>query len=168
MASGVDRMARAMAAMYFFLAEEVVAAFGEEGRRALARGIRRFGLYRGGRIRKRVDAAGVEPTVKAFREFYDLPLGEAWESRRWATQDGQISEITYCPMAAEWGELGAGPEVLGYCAVDFAIAEGFDERLVFSRESSIPGGQDRCRHVLRMTTTIEEASRIRAESRSEG
>ncbi|MEW6106728.1 MAG: L-2-amino-thiazoline-4-carboxylic acid hydrolase [Bacillota bacterium] len=144
----VDRMARAMAAMYFFLADEVTKAFGEEGRKALARGIRRFGLYRGTRIRRRADAAGAGPSLEAFRKFYDLPLGAAWKTRRWPIPDGQVSEIEYCPMAAEWEEMGAGEEALGYCAVDFAIAEGFDKRMVFSRESSLPAGQNCCRHVV--------------------
>lgn len=144
----VDTMARAMAAMYYFIASEVVGEFGDRGKAALERGVRRFGEYRGKRIRERVEKAGAEPSMATFRQFYDMPLGAAWRTRRSDTQDGQVSEIDYCPMAAEWQELGGSDLGMGYCVVDYAIAEGFDKDMVFRRESSIPGGQKCCRHVV--------------------
>ncbi len=146
--NAVDSMARAMAAMFFFLADEVIKAFGEEGKKATARGIRRFGLYRGAKIRMRAEAAGVAPTLDAFRKYYDLPLSAAWKVFQSDIPDGQITEIEYCPMAAEWNEIGAKEAAREYCAVDFAITEGFDSRLSFSRESSILQGDRCCRHVV--------------------
>lgn len=139
----VDDMARALAHFHGIFVQESVAVLGEsEGRKLVERVVARFGEERGRRIREEVLRHGKELTHETLAEHYDLPVRFAWK----ATPRANGSDITYCPMCEEWKEKGMVEEGELYCAIDFAIARGFSENLVFSRSTTLLKGDSCCCH----------------------
>jgi predicted ArsR family transcriptional regulator len=139
----IEIMARALAMYHVIFANEAMDMLGEEkGTELVKKVVARFGRERGKKIRERTDAKGEVPTLAAMGANYDLPLFAAWESVKFS--DG--SDITYCPMHEEWKKMNMIKEGKLYCAVDAAIAEGYSDILVFSRECSLMDGDNCCRH----------------------
>ena len=139
----MEIMARALATYHAIFANEAMGMLGEEkGTELVKKVVDRFGRERGKRIREKSDAKGEAPSLASMSQNYDLPLSAAWESVKF--DDG--SDITYCPMHEEWKKMNMIKEGKLYCAVDVAIAEGYSENLVFSRECSLMDGDSCCRH----------------------
>ena len=139
----VDAMARALALYHAIFAREAKAMLGkDQGDALVEKVVQQFGQERGRRIREEALSVGDELNLKALNAHYDLPLAYAWESEK--QKNG--SDVTFCPMADEWKRSGMAEEGKLYCAVDFAIAEGFSPDLHFSRSSSLMNGDSCCFH----------------------
>lgn len=102
----VDRMARTLAMLYYFLSREVVEEFGAAGEDVIRRAIHKYGDARGRKIREEVLAKGLPLTVENLSKFYDLPLPLAWVSEKIRVEENCLEKkVTYCPFAEEWKRL---------------------------------------------------------------
>ena len=139
----VDAMARALALYHAIFAREAIAMLGKDQATALVENVvEKFGRERGRRIREEALLAGDALDLHGLNAHYDLPLASAWAAVRRETG----SDVSFCPMADEWKRIGMTEEGKLYCAVDFAIAEGFSPDLHFSRHSSLMDDEPCCCH----------------------
>lgn len=140
-------MARLVALLFHYFAEEAENTLGEEAGRALVtRAISNMGRERGKQIRQRVDAAGEEPTLENLFKFYDLPIGEAWQSQGGRVGDRFIKTYTYCPLAEVWKELGDEARGILYCDIDLAIIEGYNPDITIRPVKNVQSGDERCEY----------------------
>ncbi|HHV71534.1 MAG TPA: L-2-amino-thiazoline-4-carboxylic acid hydrolase [Clostridia bacterium] len=118
------------AKLFAAVAKEVVDRFGEEGKQAIAEGVRKFGERRGRNIAANVEQAGKEKVLTNYLPYYDMERSKlfVYDSE---VSDEKIEQKFYqCPFAAAWIE--DGNQELGklYCEqIDDAIAKGYDPRL---------------------------------------
>jgi hypothetical protein len=106
------------ALMYYHLAKEFK-GLGEEGEKALRRGIRNYGKARGVRLRKRHESLGLPNTMKTLFTNYDLP-GDTISKRKQVklTNDDRESHTFACNLEKIWVlEGGEDGDYLGsiYC-----------------------------------------------------
>ena len=145
----VDKMARTLAALYYFMADEVVGEFGEAGESAVRRAIHKYGTERGRKIRKEVEAKGLPLTVANLSRFYDLPLPLAWLSDKIRVEENYLEkQVTYCPFAEEWKRLHG--ERLGriYCEQDLTMRAAYNEELDLQQFTNVLRGEPHCHTVL--------------------
>lgn len=99
----VRMLGRRLASLYLHLAQALIDELGEERAYGLIdRAIRSYGAEAGQTHRRRILAAGLEPTVGNCRAIEDIPwLG--WDPRVAATVevDGQARQVV-CPFAEYW------------------------------------------------------------------
>lgn len=145
--TALQGMARLVALLFHHFAEEAEKSLGpEEGRALVARAIRHMGRERGRRIRERVDAAGLEPTLENMFRFYDLPIGEAWQSQGGRVGERFIKTYTYCPLAEVWKELGDEQRGVLYCDIDLAIVEGYNPAIGIRPVKNMQRGDEQCEY----------------------
>jgi len=65
-------MTRVFGHIYLYLTRPVLERFGMEGEKAIRRGLRAFGKFRGGRIRKWHQAEGLPINVESLMKFWDI------------------------------------------------------------------------------------------------
>ena len=140
-------MARLAALLYYHFAAEAEDSLGvEDGRALVSRAIRNMGRERGRLIRARVDSAGLEPTLENMFRYYDLPIGEAWETSSQRVGERFTQRLHRCPLAAVWIELGAEAQGKLYCDVDMAIIEGYNPKIQIRRIKNLQNGDDCCEY----------------------
>ncbi len=148
----VVALARIMAKLYYFMADEVINVMGkEEGEEIVRRAIWKFGTNRGEGIKEVVQKKGLELNLKNMAENYDMPLSNAWDADSEVSPDNFKEIVHYCPFAEVWKELGA--EELGYiyCEQDIALMKAFNENIDFSRNESLMDGDDaKCRFNIKL------------------
>jgi hypothetical protein len=145
--SALQGMARLVGLLFHYFAEEAENTMGKEAGRALVtRAIYNMGRERGKRIRERVDAAGLEPTLENLFKFYDLPIGEAWQSQSARSGDCLIKTYTYCPLAEVWKQLGDEERGILYCDIDIAIIEGYNPDITIHPIKNVQRGDERCEY----------------------
>jgi predicted ArsR family transcriptional regulator len=139
-------LARLAAMIYHYFAAEAIETLGEkEGTALIAGAIRKMGEERGRRIRARVDAAGLEPTLENMTKFYDLPIGQAWEAIYEKVGEGHhVETITHCPFADLWQEIKAEDLAIHYCEIDMAIIAGYNSDIKIQRHKSLLQGDGCC------------------------
>lgn len=142
----LEGLARLAAMIYYYLAGEAMATCGrEEGTALVGRAVWKMGEERGRRIRVRVDEAELEPTLENLWQFYDLPIGQAWESTRQQIGEGRyVQTFTRCPFAALWREAHVEELAIHYCAIDMAIIAGYNPDIRIQRTKSLLQGDDCC------------------------
>jgi hypothetical protein len=146
----VDRMARTLAMLHYYLGREVVEAFGDAGEEALRRGIQRYGDARGKKIREEVLARGLPLTVENLTRFYDLPLPLAWQSEKLCVEENLVEkQVTYCPFAEEWKRLGGEALGLLYCEQDLAMRRGYNPDFELTQFTNVLSGDPHCHTVVR-------------------
>ena len=140
-------MARLVALQFHHFAVEAENTLGADAGRALVtHAIYNMGRERGRRIRERVDAAGLEPTLENMFKFYDLPIGEAWQSQGSRVGDRFIKTYTYCPLAEVWQELNDEERGILYCDVDIAIVEGYNPAITIRPVKNMLRGDEQCEY----------------------
>ena len=127
-------MAKLMALLYYFMAQEIVDSVGEEkGREIIRRAIWNFGRYRGAKIRENVDAEGLPADLENLVRYYDLPASKLTETEVKVTPSTYEEVTRHCTFADVWMGFGAGSLGALYCEQDFALAEGFNKGIKCSR-----------------------------------
>jgi hypothetical protein len=145
----VDKMARTMARLYYFMAKEVIDAYGEEAKEIIRQAVYKYGASRGEEIRHQVLSAGEPLTVANLGKYYDLPLHLAWRSTKArATENLLEKRVTYCPFAAQWQEL-AGEE-LGkiYCIQDLSLRKAYNPNFKFEQFTNVLNNDEDCHTIL--------------------
>jgi|GEM_PF-481819 len=151
--SAMEQMTRLQALLYYHLTKALVERVGRETAvEIIAEGIHNYGLERGALIRQAAEAADAPPNVGNLLAFYDRPAAPGtrpepvmepdWPEARF---EHEISEG--CPFAQvwldkDWAEIGHL-----YCAVDFAIREGYNPAMRFQRLQNVLTGDNCCESV---------------------
>ena len=152
--NSTEKMARAMAALFYYMADEMIKKYGDDAKFTILEGIRRFGEWRGQEIRKQVLAAGEELNLGNLFKYYDLPLWVAWHMEVIEDSETQrVTEVSYCPMADTWEKLGASRIGAIYCYVDPALVKGYNPGFKFAHENKLPESCSSCRLVY---TAVKE------------
>ena len=127
------------ARLYYFMARKMLEKLGPEaGKEAVKEAIVEFGRFRGEKVREKVLAAGLPLTMENEYKYHDLPIGSTiWDAV--SREDGgrKISEIIHCPFGQMWKSMGADELGLLYCAVDYAIWEGYNPDIHYERYDCI-------------------------------
>lgn len=146
-----EQHVRRFALFYHYIAREIVETLGvEKGKMLIKNAVKDFGSARGKAIRQRVEKAGLDPNLKNFKAFYDLPLGLTHESTnvKTATEKKNWREVRGCLFSEIMKELGS--EDLGalYCEQDRALAEAYNAEISFTRIQTALTGGECCETVL--------------------
>lgn len=145
--TAVNQFAAFSAHLYYHLAKAVVDRFGKEGEEAISEGIHAFGKARGERVRDKVLESGLPNTMNNEYLFHDLPIGStAWEADSWDEDGKHYTNVITCPFAKTWLALGGDAVDLGklYCQVDYAIWEGYNQRIDYSLNTNVLDGAPHC------------------------
>jgi predicted ArsR family transcriptional regulator len=141
----LTQLAEHFARMYLHIAQAVRDRFGQEGLDAVSQGLRKFALERGAKIRQTVDALDLPPNMDNYYGNFDNSLAEAGfkmdlQLTGWTAE----GDVTHCPFAEIWKEMGE-PE-LGrlYCRVDHDMLEGYNSELKLDRPFNILDGARSC------------------------
>ena len=140
------------AALYYFMAKTMIYRFGKEGHEAVKEAVHAFGVYRGGRVREKIFQAVEKPLMENEYKHHDLPIGtKIWEAEAEHNGDGQITKVLKCPFGRMWQrmEKEEGCESATkvgrlYCDVDYAIWEGYNDRIGFELQKCIFEGDEYC------------------------
>lgn len=138
----VGRMAKLMAELYLFMAQEMVDRLGEkDGKAAVRAAITKFGEARVASMREEARERGLAITAETYALVRDMP-GISWER-----DPANPGDVTYCPMEDMW--RGLGDRKLGaiYCEIDGVLYEGFNAE--FERPLCKTSGDCCCRFIVR-------------------
>lgn len=143
---GLQQFAEFSAYMFYFLANKMLEKLGTEaGSEAVKEAITEFGRFRGEKVREKVLAAGLEPTMDNEYMFHDLPIGSAiWDASSRMDGDVKVSEIRRCPFGNVWKEMKADHIGKLYCPIDYAIWEGYNPDIRYSCDRCIFDGDPTC------------------------
>ncbi|HAE41627.1 MAG TPA: hypothetical protein DCG34_01745 [Clostridiales bacterium] len=134
------------AKLYYFMAKKMIEKLGkEEGSKAVEEAIIELGRYRGEKVREKVLTAGLDLTMQNEYKFHDLPIGtKLWNAVSKKEGGTQVSEIFHCPFGKVWKDMDAEEIGLLYCAIDYAIWEGYNPDIKFERKKCIFEGDTTC------------------------
>ena len=134
------------ARLYYFMARKMVEKLGpEEGKQAIEEAIVEFGRFRGEKVREKVQAAGLPLTMENEYKYHDLPIGTTiWEAFSRFEDGKKVSEITRCPFGNMWKSMNADELGILYCAIDYAIWEGYNPEIKYERHKCIFEGDPTC------------------------
>jgi len=145
----VDKMARTLAMLYYFLSSEVVEEFGAAGEDVIRRAIHKYGDARGRKIREEVLAQGLPLTVENLSKFYDLPLPLAWVSEKIRAEENCLEKkVTYCPFAEEWKRLKGEKLGLIYCEQDLSMRRGYNPELDLQQFTNVLEDDPHCHTIV--------------------
>ena len=145
----VDKMARTLAMLYYFVGSEVVEEFGAAGEEVIRRAIHKYGDARGRKIREEVLARGLPLTVENLSKFYDLPLPLAWVSEKIRVEENCLEKkVTYCPFAEEWKSLKGEKLGLIYCEQDLSMRRGYNPELDLQQFSNVLEDDPHCHTIV--------------------
>jgi hypothetical protein len=102
--------------IYWQVSSAVIDKLGKEGIEALREGIRRYGVYRGERLREEHLQKGLELNVENLMNHYDLQTQYCLRRKRFVfTPEEMISEVYECPHYEVWKALGKLDVAVLYC-----------------------------------------------------
>ncbi len=146
----VDKMARTLALLYFFVAREVIGEFGPGAEEVIRRAVIKYGDERGRKIREEVLSRGLPLTVENLSKFYDLPLPLAWVSEKVRAEENCLEKkVTYCPFAEEWKRLGGEKLGLIYCEQDFSMRQAYNPELDLEQFTNVLSGDPHCHTIVK-------------------
>jgi hypothetical protein len=147
----VDKMARTLAMLYYFLSSEVVEKFGAVGEGVIRQAVHKYGDARGLKIREEVLAQGLPLTVENLSKFYDLPLPLAWVSEKIRVEENCLEKkVTYCPFAEEWKRLKGEKLGLIYCEQDLRMRKGYNPELDLQQFTNVLKNDPHCHTVVEL------------------
>jgi hypothetical protein len=148
----VDKMARTLAMLYYFMANEVTTEFGAAGEASVQRAVHKYGEARGNKIREEVIAKGLPLTVDNLSKNYDLPLPLAWVSNKIRIEENYLEKkVSYCPFAEEWKKLGGEHLGLIYCEQDLCMRKGYNEEFDLQQFTNVLNGDAHCHTIVQWT-----------------
>lgn len=132
-------MARRMALLYYHMASAIVDRLGqEEGEKLIKDAVWAYGEACGRRVRDSVLDQQLPLDAANYGKIPDLP------SKGWVNEPRDKGATSFCPLAAEWKELGA--ERLGrlYCWVDQAKLHAYNPAYEVTHTKNVLDGDDCC------------------------
>ncbi len=138
----VGRMAKLMAELYYFMANEMVDRMGEEaGKEAIRAAIKKFGEARLNSMYEEAGERELAINYETYLKVRDMP-GVSWER-----DPDNPSDITYCPMQDMWAGLGDRELGAIYCEIDDVLFKGFNAKL--DRPLCKTNGDKCCRFIVK-------------------
>jgi len=133
----IRRLGRLFGLLFYHFSDLLVEELGEQrGRELVKKAVKQFGLDRARRIREKVLAMGLEPTLENYRKAADLPeIGWGGKTRE-----------SHCPFAEVWFEKGAVDLCKLYCDVDIWKYVGYNPDIKVKRKAWILEGDRDCRY----------------------
>jgi hypothetical protein len=145
----VDKMARTLALLYYYLSSEVVEEFGSTGEDVIRRAVHKYGDARGSKIREEVLAKGLPITVENLSKFYDLPLPLAWVAEKIRVEEDCLEKkVTYCPFAEEWKRLKGEKLGLIYCEQDLSMRKSYNPELDLQQFTNVLNNDPHCHTIV--------------------
>ncbi|MBW2618138.1 MAG: L-2-amino-thiazoline-4-carboxylic acid hydrolase [Deltaproteobacteria bacterium] len=94
--------------LYYFLARAVIDRFGAEGRSLVTESLQGMGARMGREIKANLEKAGLQTSWEAIWNNFPLAYKYAWGMKPEETGDERVflAEMTGCPLAEVWGEIG--------------------------------------------------------------
>jgi hypothetical protein len=137
----VERMAKLMAELYYFMGKEMVERMGDEqGKASIRSAIRKFGEARVAAMHEEAAERGLDINMETYLAVRDMP-GTSWEKN-----PENPADITYCPMQDMWAELGDQELGAIYCEIDDVLYNGFNAKL--DRPLCKTNGDECCRFIV--------------------
>lgn len=138
----VGRMAKLMAELYYFMAEEMIERLGKEtGTEAIRTAVTKFGEARAENMKEEARERGLEINAEAYTRVRDMP------SISWEKDPNNPADITYCPMHDMWEQLDAGELGALYCEIDDVLYKSF--RVNYERPLCKTRGDRCCRFIIK-------------------
>ncbi|GAG21899.1 unnamed protein product, partial [marine sediment metagenome] len=107
------RDAQNIAILYYFLADEIIKRFGSEGMKIVEASLKEMGKMRGNALKWKLAKAGITLSVKNVFDNFDLPsyahnvpFNKIWKMNIESTNGKTTMDVSYCPLAEIWQELG--------------------------------------------------------------
>lgn len=138
--------------IYWHVSKTVMEKLGKKGIEAVREGIRKYGTYRGERLREEHLQQGLELNVENLMNYYDLQTQYSLNRKRFVfTPDELISEVYECPHYKVWkalGELGIG---VAYCE-EFhpAMWSAYNPKMKLRMPKILTKGDECCRFELKL------------------
>lgn len=138
----VGRMAKLMAELYYFMAQELIDRLGEEeGRKAVRHAVTRFGEARVEQMKEEAAERGLELNAATYATVRDMP-GISWEK-----DPDNPTDVIYCPMYDMWEQLGAQDIGALYCEIDDVLFRSF--HVDYERPLCKTSGDSCCRFLIK-------------------
>lgn len=138
----VERMAKLMAELYYFMAKEMVERMGTEaGEAAVRAALTKFGEARVASMHEEARERNLPITPETYALVRDMP-GISWER-----DPENPCDVTYCPMQDMWAELGDQRLGAIYCEIDDVLYRGFNA--TFERPLCKTHGDRCCRFLVK-------------------
>lgn len=138
----VGRMAKLMAELYYYMAEEMIKKLGpEKGREAARNAITKFGLARAETMKEEAKEKGLPLNNDTYVKIKDMP------TTSWEKDPETPTDITYCPMYDMWEQLGANELGSIYCEIDYVLYNAFN--IDFERPLCKTSGDKCCRFLVK-------------------
>ena len=157
----VDKMARTLAMLYYYLGREVVDEFGSAGEEAIRQAIHKYGEARGLKIKEEVLSRGLPLTVQNLSQFYDLPLPLAWVSEKIRSEENYLEKkVTYCPFAEEWKRLKGEKLGLIYCEQDLCMRQGYNPEFDLQQFTNVLHKDPHCHTIVQWEKMIDRTDHV--------
>ncbi len=139
-------MAERMASLYYFMVNSMLEETDEETtERVVRRAILNYGLDCGKNAKEKVSSMNLPITLPNYALGKDLPsLG--WESKKLDLGKAGVkaSEISFCPLASKWKQLGFERWGRMYCYVDQAKYRGYCDQMTCYHDKNLLDGDECC------------------------
>lgn len=137
----VGKMAKLMAELYYFMANEMIARLGEEtGKAAIRNAITEFGKARAEVMKEEALERGLEINAETYSLVRDMP------SISWEKDPENPCDVTYCPMHDIWEQLNALELGALYCEIDDVLYKSFN--VEYERPLCKTLGDHCCRFII--------------------
>ena len=150
---------RRLGLLHLAFAEVLVSQLGpEEGKKTVARAIKKYGRMIGEKKREVALERGMEPGPESFRALSDLPvIGMHGHIEEIEVEGEKRTRVHDCVMGKVWNDYGKGDLGRYYCLVDPAGSMAFDPNHKLVHIKAIPDGDSCCELVLRPSTERDKA-----------
>jgi hypothetical protein len=141
---------RQHAALFAWMAREVLARASDEGEALVRAGVRRYGQERGRRMALRATAAGHPLDMTHYLAYGEWRAAPGESARRLLQEapDAHM-EIVRCPWHASWQALGLMALGRLYCEeIDLALVRGFNPALMLEVERLLTAGAPCCEFIF--------------------
>lgn len=138
----VGKMAKLMAELYYFMANEMIEELGnEKGKEAIKNAITKFGEARASVMKEEAKERGLELNSDTYALVRDMP------SISWEKDPQNPCDITYCPMHDMWEQLNALEIGALYCEIDDVLYRSFN--VEYERPLCKTSGDHCCRFLIK-------------------
>ncbi len=150
--------------LYYYLADEAIQRFGDDGAKAVADGLTRYGHFRGAMLRTMQIKKGLEINVENFGLYYDLPKDERSNAKNFMrTKTGCYSEYYSCQFSDIWKMLEGipldQPSRVGKLYCDYfhcAMWDGYCHGMKIEIPKMITGTDSYCIFHTSLDSTVDQ------------
>jgi len=113
--SSLTRAARITGVYIYFMVKEVVSHFGDEGKIASRRALRRAGWLRGAMLKRFQEESAESPSAFGFLQDFDHPFSCLSMMELKEENGKKVGRVSFCPLDDVWKNLGGREFGSFYC-----------------------------------------------------